>query len=45
MLLFRYDDPAEARCVGANMAAMPEGEPVSRWLERALSARNAPEPG
>ena len=30
---------AEARWVHADMAAMPEGEPVSRWLERALSAR------
>jgi 8-oxo-dGTP diphosphatase len=28
---------AEARWVRANMAAMPEGEPVSRWLERALA--------
>jgi 8-oxo-dGTP diphosphatase len=35
---------AEARWVDADMAAMPEGEPVSRWLERALSARTAPEP-
>jgi 8-oxo-dGTP diphosphatase len=35
---------AEARWVRADMAAMPQGEPVSRWLERALSARNAPEP-
>jgi 8-oxo-dGTP diphosphatase len=30
---------AEARWVRADMAAMPAGEPVSRWLERALSAR------
>jgi 8-oxo-dGTP diphosphatase len=35
---------AEARWVRADMAAMPEGEPVSRWLELALSALNAPEP-
>jgi 8-oxo-dGTP diphosphatase len=41
----RSPEIAEARWVRADMAAMPEGEPVSRWLERALSARNAPEPG
>ena len=41
----RSPEIAEARWVPAQMAAMPEGEPVSRWLERALSARNAPEPG
>ena len=35
---------AEARWVRADMAAMPEGAPVSRWLKRALSARNAREP-
>lgn len=40
----RSPEIAEARWVRADMAAMPEGEPVSRWLERALSARNAPEP-
>jgi 8-oxo-dGTP diphosphatase len=40
----RSPEIAEARWVGADMAAMPEGEPVSRWLERALSARTAPEP-
>ena len=28
---------AEARWVGADMSAMPEGELVSRWLELALS--------
>ncbi len=38
----RSPEIAEARWVRADMAAMPEGEPVSRWLERALSARNAP---
>ena len=37
----RSPEIAEARWVRADMAAMPEGEPVSRWLERALSARNA----
>ncbi len=37
----RSPEIAEARWVGADMAAMPEGEPVSRWLEMALSARNA----
>jgi 8-oxo-dGTP diphosphatase len=41
----RSPEIAEARWVRADMAAMPEGEPVSRLLERALSARNAPEPG
>jgi 8-oxo-dGTP diphosphatase len=35
---------AEARWVRADMAAMPEGEPVSRWLEKALSAHNASQP-
>jgi 8-oxo-dGTP diphosphatase len=40
----RSPEIAEARWVRAEMAAMPEGEPVSRWLEKALSARNAPEP-
>ncbi len=40
----RSPEIAEARWVGADMAAMPAGEPVSRWLERALSARNAPGP-
>jgi 8-oxo-dGTP diphosphatase len=40
----RSPEIAEARWVRADMAAMPGGEPVSRWLERALSARNAPEP-
>lgn len=29
---------AEARWVGADMSTMPQGEPVSRWLELALSA-------
>ena len=38
----RSPEIAEARWVRADMAAMPEGEPVSRWLQRALSARNAP---
>ena len=37
----RSPEIAEARWVRADMAAMPVGEPVSRWLERALSARNA----
>jgi 8-oxo-dGTP pyrophosphatase MutT (NUDIX family) len=40
----RSPEIAEARWVRADMAAMPEGEPVSRWLERALSARNSPGP-
>ena len=35
---------AEARWVRADVAAMPEGAPMSRWLKRALSARNAHEP-
>lgn len=34
----RSPEIAEARWVGADMSAMPEGEPVSRWLELALSA-------
>jgi 8-oxo-dGTP diphosphatase len=38
----RSPEIAEARWVRADMAAMPEGEPVSRWLELALSAHNAP---
>jgi 8-oxo-dGTP diphosphatase len=41
----RSPEIAEARWVRADLTAMPEGEPVSRWLEKALSARNAPEPG
>jgi 8-oxo-dGTP diphosphatase len=41
----RSPEIAEARWVRADMAAMPEGEPVSRWLERALAARNAPDHG
>jgi 8-oxo-dGTP pyrophosphatase MutT (NUDIX family) len=40
----RSPEIAEARWMRADIAAMPEGEPVSRWLERALSARNASEP-
>jgi 8-oxo-dGTP diphosphatase len=40
----RSPEIAEARWVPADVAAMPTGQPVSRWLERALSARNAPEP-
>jgi 8-oxo-dGTP pyrophosphatase MutT (NUDIX family) len=32
---------AEARWVGADMSAIPQGEPVSRWLKLALSARGA----
>ena len=32
---------AEARWVRADIATMPEGEPFSRWLELALSARGA----
>jgi len=40
----RSPEIAEARWVRADMAAMPKGEPVSRWLERALSARNGREP-
>jgi 8-oxo-dGTP diphosphatase len=35
----RSPEIAEARWVRAEMAAMPEGEPVSRWLERALGFR------
>lgn len=34
----RSPEIAEARWVGTDMSAMPEGEPVSRWLELALSA-------
>jgi 8-oxo-dGTP pyrophosphatase MutT (NUDIX family) len=41
----RSPEIAEARWVRADMAAMPEGEPVSRWLERALSARSAARAG
>jgi len=41
----RSPEIAEARWVRADIAAMPEGEPVSRWLERAFTARNAPNPG
>lgn len=41
----RSPEIAEARWVRANMGAMPEGEPVSRWLERALSVRRASGPG
>jgi 8-oxo-dGTP diphosphatase len=40
----RSPEIAEARWVRADIAAMPEGAPVSRWLERALSARDASEP-
>jgi 8-oxo-dGTP diphosphatase len=40
----RSSEIAEARWVRADMAAMPEGEPVSRWLELALSVLKAPEP-
>jgi 8-oxo-dGTP diphosphatase len=40
----RSPEIAAARWVRADMSAMPKGEPVSRWLEKALSARNAPEP-
>jgi 8-oxo-dGTP diphosphatase len=40
----RSPEIAEARWVRADMAAMPAGEPVSRWLGRALSAHNAPGP-
>ena len=35
----RSPEIAEARWVRADMAAMPEGETVSRWLERALWSR------
>jgi len=38
----RSPELAEARWVRADMAAMPAGEPVSRWLERAISTRRAP---
>jgi 8-oxo-dGTP diphosphatase len=41
----RSPEIAEARWVRADLAAMPEGEPVSRWLKRALAVRNAPDPG
>jgi 8-oxo-dGTP diphosphatase len=41
----RSPEIAEARWVRADMAAMPEGAPASRWLERALSARNARDSG
>jgi 8-oxo-dGTP diphosphatase len=34
----RSPEIAEARWVGADMSAMPEGEPVSPWLKLALSA-------
>jgi 8-oxo-dGTP diphosphatase len=37
----RSPEIAEARWVHADLAAMPEGEPVSRWLEKALSVRAA----
>lgn len=40
----RSPEIAEARWVRADMTAMPEGQPVSRWLKRALAARNAPDP-
>jgi 8-oxo-dGTP diphosphatase len=39
----RSPEIAEARWVRADLAAMSKCEPVSRWLERALSAREAPE--
>ena len=38
----RSPEIAEARWVRADMAAMLEGEPVSRWLALALSVRDAP---
>jgi 8-oxo-dGTP pyrophosphatase MutT (NUDIX family) len=38
----RSPEIAEARWVGADMSAMPAGEPVSRWLELALSACAVP---
>jgi 8-oxo-dGTP diphosphatase len=38
----RSPEIAEARWVPADMAAMPESEPVSRWLDKALSASTAP---
>lgn len=34
----RSPELAEARWVSADLSAMPEGEPVSRWLKLALSA-------
>jgi 8-oxo-dGTP pyrophosphatase MutT (NUDIX family) len=37
----RSPEVAEARWVRACPEAMPEGEPVSRWLRLALSARDA----
>jgi 8-oxo-dGTP pyrophosphatase MutT (NUDIX family) len=37
----RSPEIAEARWVRAELSAMPEGEPVSRWLKLALSARGA----
>jgi len=36
----RSPEIAEARWVNADMTTMPEGEPVSRWLELALSVRS-----
>lgn len=41
----RSPEIAEARWVRADMAAMPKDEPVSRWLEKALSVRDALNPG
>jgi 8-oxo-dGTP diphosphatase len=38
----RSPEIAEARWVRADMAAMPDCEPVSRGLERALAVRNMP---
>jgi hypothetical protein len=32
---------AEARWAATDLSAMPEGEPVSRWLKLALSRRQA----
>jgi 8-oxo-dGTP diphosphatase len=37
----RSPEIAEARWVPAEMSAMPQGEPVSRWLVAALSARSS----
>lgn len=37
----RSPELAEARWVPADLAAMPQGEPVSRWLKLALAARGA----
>lgn len=37
----RSPELAEARWVGADISAMPEGEPVSRWLKLALIAYSA----